>query len=614
MKVLIADDDPVSTRLLQRALERAGTDVLCVDNGEAAIELLTAADGPRMAVIDWEMPGRNGPAVCKAVRAATSVPYVYLILLTSREGINDVVAGLEAGADDYLTKPCNPEELKARLRVGHRILQLQDTLTVEAQQDLLTRLPNRAFFIKRLAESVQKAREETGYTFTLLFVDVDRFKLINDSLGHLPGDQLIIGIAERLLQAVRTEASSLAPRCEQRRRNRHLRDVVARLGGDEFVILLDDHAESRDGVRVARRIQRSMEVPFRLSGQAIYATVSIGIATSDGAQTDVTEILRAADAAMYKAKSDGKARYEINRAPGDDSPVNLFRLHNDLRRAVDQCEFTLHYQPIIDLSHGHVPAFEALVRWQHPILGLLPPDAFIPAAEETGTIVPLGAWVLHEACVQMQRWTADGLLAPRTAVCVNISPRQFREANLVKLVRDTLAESGLPAMQLELELTESLTMQDTERSAVVLKSLRDLGLSLSLDDFGTGYSSLSYLLRFPMRTLKIDRAFVSEVEHSRESHEIVQTIIVLGHNLGMKLIAEGVETQAQVDILRSLGCDMAQGSFFSAPLPALDITESATRAKRSMPTLDPIWSRLPRPASALAGSAALPLPGSAPRS
>jgi predicted signal transduction protein with EAL and GGDEF domain len=567
MRILLAEDDPLSRHLLQRMLERSGFEVVCVEDGDRALECLQGCDAPRMAILDWVMPGKDGPSVCHAVRASTTIPYVYMILLTSKESSGDVVTGLESGADDYMIKPSNPEEMRARIRAGQRILELQDRLTSEAHRDALTSLPNRSFFVKRLTESVQRSRTRDGYHFVVLFVDIDRFKTINDSLGHQAGDDLMRGVAQRLLQAVRTE-ETLCPETEHRVRCGRPSDVVARIGGDEFVVLLDDFADVRDGVRVAERIQKVLETPFLLDGQEVVITASIGISTSGESANDASEILRGADMAMYRAKMLGKARYEVNDPEGQRIATELFKLENDLRGALENQELLLHYQPLVDLRDLRIVGFEVLVRWLHPRLGMMQPTSFIAMAEETGMIVPLGAWVLEEACRQMQEWKMGLSECRGLAVCVNISPRQFAQDNLLDRVRAVLAKTGLRPECLELEMTESLTMKDAPRAVEILHALADLGVSLSVDDFGTGYSSLSYLHRFPLRTLKIDRSFIAEIEHGRERREIVQTIIALGHNLGMRVVAEGVENLAQMELLKTLGCDLGQGFLFSRPVAA----------------------------------------------
>jgi predicted signal transduction protein with EAL and GGDEF domain len=567
LKVLLADDDAVSRKLLQRMLERSGFDVVCVDNGQDAADCLLAADGPRLAILDWVMPVKDGPRVCREVRACDLNPYVYLILLTSRDSSGDVVAGLEAGADDYLTKPCNPEEMRARVRAGQRILELQDKLIHDAHHDSLTELPNRAFLSERLAESVRTANQQPDYRFAVLFIDIDRFKMINDTFGHLSGDKLMIGVAQRLLEAVRTEDAIFRLKTP-RRPNRGLFDVVARIGGDEFVILLDDIIDIENGIRVAQRIQAALEPAFLICGEEVVVTASVGISINDGDPIDATGILQRADAAMYNAKVLGKARYEISGPVVPTGGAQRFKLEKDLRKAVENNEFVVHYQPIIALPDCRISGFEALVRWQHPELGLIQPAGFIGAAEDTGLILPLGVWILREACRQIQEWNCELASDAPLTVCVNFSPKQFRQEDLVRHVQGALEDSGLEPACLQLEVTENLTMEDAAGALVILQELRQLGVALSLDDFGTGYSSLSYLNQLPIQTLKIDRSFISDLGKRRESRGIVQTIISLGHNLGMQVVAEGVESEAQLKLLKRLRCDLAQGYLFSRPVDA----------------------------------------------
>jgi diguanylate cyclase (GGDEF)-like protein len=597
VKILLADDDAVSRSVLRRTLERSGFDVVCVDNGQDAAERILAPDGPRMAILDWMMPGKDGPSVCRQLRACASNPYVYLILLTSRDANEDVIMGLEAGADDYLTKPWNPEEMKARVRAGQRVLQLQDRLIHEAHHDGLTDLPNRAFFLERLVDSARKAQDGKDHRVAVLFVDIDRFKSINDSLGHLSGDELMKEVAQRLRHAVRTETVILRKE-ERRHANRGISDVVARIGGDEFVVLLDDIDSVQDAVRVAERIQAALEPAFLSDGQKIFITASIGISGSDGGPIDTKKILRGADAAMYKAKTFGKARYEIGDPVGDAAAAHLLKLEHDLRSAVEKNELEVYYQPIVALDDFRITSFEALLRWNHPVLGLLQPDSFIPLAEETGLILPIGRWVMRDACRQMQGWNRRFAPADPAAVCVNIAPRQFEPRNLVQCVREILEEIGLEPRFLELEVTENLTMQDAAQAGEILQDLTGLGVSISLDDFGTGYSSLNYLHRFPIRTLKIDRSFIAQIEHCKESCEIVHTIIALGHGLGMKVIAEGIENTAQMELLKILRCDLGQGYLFSPPVPTEKVSEMLM-ARLQGGTLEPQEGNYERKKSAV---------------
>jgi len=585
MKILVADDDVVTRRLLQRTLERSGFTVVCVDDGQSAAECLLAPDGPRIAILDWVMPGKDGPSVCREIRAQERNPYVYLILLTSRENREDVVRGLEAGADDYLIKPWNPEEINARVRTGQRILELQDKLTHEADHDSLTGLPNRSFFAKRLHESIGRAQERERDRFTLLFLDIDRFKTINDSLGHLAGDEVLRRVSKRLLQAVRMESTAFV---EGNHRHSIVTptDLVARLGGDEFVILLNEFTDVQDGIRVAERIQSMLEPAFRVGGQEVFITVSIGISTSGQDPIHVSDILRNADLAMYRAKMLGKARYEITDPAEPAARIDQFKLECGLRKAIQNNEFEVHYQPIVGLADCRIHSFEALVRWRHPMLGLLQPGKFLEVAEEAGLMAQIGTIVMRKACRQMCEWNSMFVSDSPVAVCINVSPIQFEPLRLVECVSQVLRDTGLNPRSLELEVTENLTMQDAGRATEILRDLSSLGVSLSLDDFGTGYSSLSYLLRFPIRTLKIDRSFVAEIEGSQESRSIVQTIIALGHNLGMTVIAEGIESVAQMELLKTFGCDMGQGYLFSRPVEADSVT-SMMISRRLGGTLNP---------------------------
>jgi predicted signal transduction protein with EAL and GGDEF domain len=586
LRVLVADDDALTRRLLQATLEQAGYKVVAVENGHVALEYLSSKVGPRLALLDWLMPGLNGLEVCREIRRHSEYPYIYMILLTARTSKVDVVRGLEAGADDYLTKPFDLEELKARLRCGERILKLEDKVTYDALHDPLTRLPNRAFFLERLTLCVGWGILHPEYKFAVLSVDMDRFKVVNDSLGISAGDWLLVQIAERLLGSIRQDdallrSSNVGEPGDQLDGS----GVLARLGGDKFTILLDNIRNASEGIRVAERIQQSIQAPFDIDGQKVFTTASVGIAFSGTGYSAAEDMLGDANTAMARAKTLGKARYEMCDPSMHATAAGRFRLETDLRRATEKQEFLVHYQPIVSLIDFRITGFEALVRWQRPEFGLVMPGGFISAAEDTGLILWIGQWILQEACRQICAWNLQFPCTPPFTMAVNISAKQFAQANLVSQVGQILSETGLAPEALRLELTESVTMRDEERTTRILSELRKLGVCLCIDDFGTGYSSLSYLRRFALDILKIDRSFVTDMLNNSESQEIVKTILSLGRNLRMKVVAEGVETREQMTLLKSLGCEFAQGYLFSRPLESAAVARTLVASEANCYTL-----------------------------
>ncbi len=438
-------------------------------------------------------------------------------------------------------------------RISRALEETKDHFRHAAFHDSLTGLPNRAMFCELLKAELESSRHRHDHLFAVLFIDLDRFKNINDSLGHTHGDLLLVAFAQRLERFLRPT------------------DTLARFGGDEFAILLSGISQSNDAIRVAQRIQADLTLPFDLDKSSSFTTASIGIALSATGYERPDDILRDADTAMYRAKENGKARYELFDTGMHAKAVSRLRLESDLRQALEQEEFCVFYQPIIALDNGRLAGFEALVRWNHPEKGIISPADFIPIAEETGLIVPLGQWVLEQACTAIHGWQKRSPCHRALSLSVNLSARQVSQPNLVDQVKLALSKSNLNPHSLKLEITESVVMENAEAAAVMFKQLRALGVQLSIDDFGTGYSSLSYLHRFPLNYLKIDRSFVSRMTEADDNAEIVRTIVTLARNLGMEVIAEGVETRAQYQQLKVLGCEYAQGYLFSRAVAATDV-------------------------------------------
>lgn len=430
----------------------------------------------------------------------------------------------------------------------------EEQLLHQSLHDALTGLPNRALFTDRLSQAISRCSRQNSF-FALLYLDVDRFKVINDSLGHALGDQFLIQLAERLRACTR-EA-----------------DTLARLGGDEFAVISEQVRSLSAATMVAERILEDMRAPFVIEGREIYSTVSIGIICCTGYCGSAEEVLRDADLTMYRAKSNGKARYEVFDNALHEQTIKLLTMETELRRALARGEFELHYQPIVDVDTGSVMCLEALIRWKHPERGYTPPLDFIPLAEENGLIVPLGWWVLEESCRQLALFQARFPRSKPLTMSVNISAKQFAQADLGQKLKELLQSSNIVPGSLELEITESVIMDRGEAAIGRLEELKSLGLRLFVDDFGTGYSSLSYLHRFPIDMLKIDRSFIREIDATGGHTEIVRAIVGLGRNLGLGLIAEGVETEAQLAVIRTLGCQLAQGYLFSKPKPAAEIEE-----------------------------------------
>ena len=427
----------------------------------------------------------------------------------------------------------------------------EDQIRYLAHHDALTGLPNRSLLKDRLNQAILQTQRHNPWV-SVVFVDLDHFKTINDSLGHTAGDELLKVIANRMVSTVRTT------------------DTVVRLGGDEFVILLVDQPESPATISaILGRVRAAIAEPAVIDGRTLYVTCSMGVATFPDDGLDPEALLKNADAAMYKAKDAGRDNVQFYTAEMNIKIHEKLALQQELRNAIVRSEFLLHYQPQVDLRSGRIFAAEALIRWQHPAQGFLTPIKFIPVAEETGLIVQIGDWVLHEACRQNKAWQDQGL--PPISVCVNVSARQFREKNLISRVVSALRESGLESKYLELEITESLIMHDVDQAVATMQALRKLGVQLAIDDFGTGYSSLNALKTFPVARLKIDKSFISNLASNESDKAVAGAVISLGQKLNLRVIAEGVETAEQVEFLRANNCDEIQGYFFSKPIASTAI-------------------------------------------
>ena len=582
--ILIVDDTLANLRLLSTMLSNHNYKVRSVINGQMALMGIQAAP-PDLILLDIMMPDMDGYEVCQQLKANPQTLDIPVIFLSSLNEILDKSKAFAVGGVDYITKPFQVEEVLIRVenqltirssrmqlcqlnaeleqRVKQRTAeleaanlaltkeieerqQIQQKLQYMAFQDPLTGLPNRFLFMKRLKKELKRSQQNSDYLFALLFLDCDRFKWVNDSLGHPLGDQLLIKVADRL--------NSCLPSL----------NTIARLGGDEFAILLPKINKIESATSLAERIIEELKIPFIIEGHQIFINVSIGIVSGNQDYQLSETLLRDADIAMYQAKEKGKACYQVFQPGMHTSAHNTLKLETDLRIAWTNKEFQVYYQPIFTLSTKKIVGFEALLRWDHPQEGFISPAQFIPIAEETGLIVPIGEWVLQQACSQLRLWQNSTNL-PLT-INVNLSVKQFAYSHLIQQIDRILAETQLPSNSLKLEITESALMKNDGLAARLLQQLKERQIQLLIDDFGTGYSSLSYLHRFPMDGLKIDRSFINQIDESKRNKAIVQAIVTLAHNLDLEVIAEGVATQQQLDLLQEFECQLGQGYLFSRPL------------------------------------------------
>lgn len=565
MRVLIAEDDPVSRRVLQSALLKWGYEVEIACDGREALERLNREDAPRLAVLDWMMPEVDGLRVCQALRKRDGKPYVYTILLTAKAQRDDILSGLQAGADDYLLKPFDPQELCLRLLAGRRVLDLQaqlisarEAVRLQAVTDPLTGLPNRLLFADRLSRRIKACRRNRG-SIAVMFLDLDHFKAVNDTLGHNVGDHLLKEVAGRLSGALRDA------------------DTVARMGGDEFTIVLNEIRDATDAAVAANRVLDCLKDPFVLEGRELLVTGSLGIAVYPQDGGSVEALVRSADIAMYRAKQQGRNRFQMFADHLNAEAVERLNIGNALRRAPERNELALHYQMRLDLDTGITPGLEALIRWHHPEKGLLYPSSFMGIAEDTDLAAAVTSWVLEEACRQNKSWQDSGFL--KMDVAVNVSPRFLHRAELVRSVENALARTGLDARYLSLEVTEAAVMHNPEHASAVLEELKQIGVGISIDDFGTGFSSLGSLKKLPIDAVKIDPSFVRNITTSRDDESVSGAIIAMAHGLGIKVVAEGVETIEQLEVLRQMGCDEVQGYFISRPVPANEVVHMLSEGR-----------------------------------
>src|SRR5688572_17300447 len=547
--VLLIEDNPGDARLLQEMLAEAPAApfrVTCADRLSRAMEVLSSQK-MALLLLYLSLPDSHGIETFAKMYAHS--PAIPIIVLTGNDDSALALSAVKTGAQDYLVKGKLDRELLVRaMQYSIERKRYQEALEHQANYDALTGLPNRNLLHDRLKQAVFAQRHVRS--IAVVFIDLDHFKFINDSLGHNAGDKLLQTMADRLSDAVRDG------------------DTVSRLGGDEFILVLNDQHNEDVVFRAMQRIIGKVGEPVVIGGQELTVTCSAGISLFPQDGTDVETLLKNADAAMYRAKEHGRNNFQLHTAEMNKLVTERVSLESSLRRALERNEFILHYQPKLDLRTGSIVGVEALVRWQHPEMGLLQPDRFIPLAEETGLIVQIGEWVLRTACAQARAWQ-DAALPPVT-MSVNLSARQFRHEALFKSVARILSETGLRPDHLEMEITESMVMHNADAAISILKGLRELGVHLSVDDFGTGYSSLAYLKNLPIEILKIDRSFVKDINGAsskKDGGEIAQAIISLGHSLKLKVIAEGVEEESQLDFLKANRCDEAQGFLFAKPMP-----------------------------------------------
>ena len=567
--IMMVDDEPILMEILQSFLEDEGyQNFINIEDSTLAMERLKL-DQPDILLLDLKMPIVNGFDILKEVRAHDLLKRIPVIVLTSASDAATKLKALELGATDFLAKPVDASELGLRLR---------NTLTVKAYQDqlafydTLTGLPNRARFMDRLDWALMNAIRYK-HSVAVMNLSVDRFKEINDTLGPKSGDLLLQQVADRLSGAVRfSDVISHTGRDD-------LWQNMARISGDEFTLLLPGGTVAEDAAYIAKRLLEVMKDAFFINGHDIFVTASIGIAVYPNDAETADTLMKNTSAATEYAKHKGRDNYQFYSKDINNKAKERLLIESELRRAIEKEEFVVHYQPKINTQTALVTGMEALVRWQHPVKGLLSPFYFIEIAEKSGLIPAIGEWVIHEACRQNKEWQDQGL--GHFKISVNVSPQQFNAKHIEKTMEAAIS-SGMDMQYLIIEITEGMLMGDEERAIEVMKEIRKQGPLLSIDDFGTGYSSLSYLKRFPLNELKVDRAFIIDVPEKRDDCAIVRAIVAMAHSLELSVVAEGIENSEQLEFLKGIGCDVIQGFYFSKPLPADEFEQYVLTKNKSM--------------------------------
>ena len=574
-KILVCDDDQNVRLLTRQCLEADDMTVVEAADGLEAIDVFVR-ERPDLVFLDVEMPGMTGLEVCQRIRKMPQGETIPIMIVTGSDDRRSIDQGFEAGATQYKTKPVNwsllGRDVQYMLRASNAFNALkrqEDRLRYLAYYDPLTSLPNRRSFNEQLNRILRRSKRRKTNA-ALLFIDLDHFKRINDSIGHARGDRLLVEIAKRLTTELREDdaINYFSDNDAEGEDDTELSTEIARLGGDEFTVVLSDVEKTADIEVVAKRLLNTLSQPIALQSHNPVVTPSIGIAIYPQDGTDPDALVRNADTAMYVAKAEGRACYRFYDEQMNARAVEQLKMEEELRDAMRNHELELRYQPQVDISNGEVVSMEALVRWKHPTRGMVSPTEFIPVAERTGQIIELGEWVMEEVARHCLYWDSLGLDSFR--VCVNISPLQFNQSSLPDWIARFIKDSGLPPERLELELTESAIMTDAETNIAKLRELKAIGLDLAVDDFGTGYSSLSYLKRFPIDTLKIDQSFVADLD-SADGAAIVDAILALSKTLNLRVIAEGIEDQHQLAYLVNKECDLLQGYYFARPIYPEDV-------------------------------------------